>query len=40
MEAVGGIRKHLLRYTHPNNLAFVGALSGKSFIPNMVIVQQ
>ena len=26
LEAVEGIRKHLLRYTHPNHFAFVGSL--------------
>jgi len=36
MEAISGIRKHLLRYTHPNNFAFVGSMQGTVFIPDMV----
>jgi len=36
LAAIGGIRKHLLRYTHPNNFAFVGSLQGTTFISDMV----
>jgi len=40
LAAVDGIQKHLLHYTHPNNLAFVGMLHGTSFASDMVCVQQ
>jgi len=40
LAAVDGINKHLLRYTHPNNFAFVGMLHGSTFASDMVSVQQ
>jgi len=40
LAAVDGIKKRLLRYSHPNNLAFVGILHGSSFASDMVSVPQ
>lgn len=35
-QAVNGIRTHLVQYSQPNKLMFIGELHGSTFRPSMV----